>query len=72
MVHLRGSGSGLPSSRLHRHGADRHPDRIAAAAGMVMGPGGYQFGEYWKLGLPLLIWFFIVSVACRAADLGLR
>ena len=30
---------------------------------MVMGPGGYQFGEYWKLGLPLLIWFFIVSVA---------
>lgn len=29
---------------------------------MVMGPGGYKFGDYWKLGLPLLIWFFIVSV----------
>ena len=29
---------------------------------MVMGPGGYKFGEYWKLGLPLLIWFFFVSV----------
>lgn len=29
---------------------------------MVMGPGGYQFGDYWKLGLPLLIWFFLVSV----------
>ncbi len=29
---------------------------------MVMAPGGYQFGDYWKLGLPLLIWFFIISV----------
>lgn len=29
---------------------------------MVMGPGGYQFGDYWKFGLPLLIWFGIVSV----------
>ncbi|MCP8938236.1 SLC13 family permease [Alsobacter sp. SYSU M60028] len=29
---------------------------------MVMGPGGYAFNDYWKLGLPLLIWFFIVSV----------
>ncbi len=44
---------------------------------MVMGPGGYQFGEYWKLGLPLLIWFFIVSVAyvpligaCAEGDRG--
>jgi di/tricarboxylate transporter len=29
---------------------------------MVMSPGGYQFGDYWKLGLPLMIWFFIISV----------
>jgi di/tricarboxylate transporter len=29
---------------------------------MVMGPGGYAFGDYWKLGLPLLAWFFVVSV----------
>jgi di/tricarboxylate transporter len=28
---------------------------------MVMGPGGYKFSDYWKLGLPLLIWFFIVA-----------
>jgi di/tricarboxylate transporter len=28
---------------------------------MVMGPGGYQFGDYWKLGLPLMIWFFLVA-----------
>ena len=21
---------------------------------MVMGPGGYRFGDYWKLGLPFL------------------
>lgn len=29
---------------------------------MVMGPGGYEFNDYWKLGLPLLIWFFVMSV----------
>jgi len=29
---------------------------------MVMRPGGYVFGDYWKLGLPLMIWFFVVSV----------
>jgi di/tricarboxylate transporter len=28
---------------------------------MVMGPGWGAFGDYWKLGLPLLIWFFVVS-----------
>lgn len=29
---------------------------------MVMGPGGYRFGDYWKLGLPLMAWFLLVSV----------
>ena len=29
---------------------------------MVMGPGGYRFGDYWKLGMPLLLLFFVVSV----------
>ena len=28
---------------------------------MVMGPAGYRFGDYWKLGLPLMIWFFLVA-----------
>jgi di/tricarboxylate transporter len=28
---------------------------------MVMGPGGYRFGDYSKLGLPVLIWFFVVA-----------
>lgn len=28
---------------------------------MVMAPGGYKFGDYWKLGLPLLLWFFVVA-----------
>ncbi len=31
---------------------------------MVMGPGGYAFGNYRKLGLPLLpLWFFVVAVS---------
>jgi len=28
---------------------------------MVMGPGGYKFDDYWKLGLPLLLLFFVVA-----------
>ena len=29
---------------------------------MVMEPGGYRFGDYWKLGGVLLSWYFVVSV----------
>lgn len=29
---------------------------------MVMGPGGYRFGDYWRLGLPMLALFGVVSV----------
>jgi di/tricarboxylate transporter len=29
---------------------------------MVLGPGGYRFGDYWKLGLPLLVLFGVVAV----------
>lgn len=29
---------------------------------MVMGPGGYRFGDYWKLGLPLLALYGLIGV----------
>jgi di/tricarboxylate transporter len=29
---------------------------------MVMGPGGYRFDDYWKLGLPLMLLYFVVAV----------
>lgn len=29
---------------------------------MVMSPAGYRFGDYWKLGLPLLVFFGLVAV----------
>ena len=29
---------------------------------MVMGPAGYLFGDYWRLGLPLTLWYFVVAV----------
>jgi di/tricarboxylate transporter len=29
---------------------------------MVHGPGGYQFGDYWKLGLIVLLWSLLVAV----------
>jgi di/tricarboxylate transporter len=28
---------------------------------IVMGPGGYRFSDYWKLGLPIILWFFAVA-----------
>lgn len=36
---------------------------IATATNMmVMGPGGYSFTSYWKLGTPLMLWFFVMAV----------
>lgn len=29
---------------------------------MVMEPGGYRFGDYWKLGLPLALLYFVVAI----------
>ncbi len=29
---------------------------------MVMGPAGYRFGDYWRLGLPLVLLFGAVSI----------
>lgn len=29
---------------------------------LVMGPGGYRFGDYWRLGLPLSLLVIVVSV----------
>ena len=29
---------------------------------MVYGPGGYRFGDFWKLGLLVTIWALIVTV----------
>jgi di/tricarboxylate transporter len=29
---------------------------------MVMEPAGYRFGDYWKLGLPMMVWFFVLAV----------
>ena len=31
---------------------------------IIMGPGGYKFSDYWRLGLPLLIIVLIVSLPC--------
>ena len=29
---------------------------------MIAGPGGYRFGDYWRLGLVMLALFFLVAV----------
>ena len=29
---------------------------------LVMGPGGYQFGDYWRMGLPLEVIIVVVAV----------
>ena len=28
---------------------------------LIMGPGGYRFGDYWKMGLPVTIMFLIIG-----------
>ncbi|HMG63407.1 MAG TPA: SLC13 family permease, partial [Streptosporangiaceae bacterium] len=36
---------------------------VATAANlMVMGPGGYRFGDYWKFGAPILLWYLAVTI----------
>lgn len=30
---------------------------------MIMSPGGYRFGDYWKLGLPVMCWWAVVALA---------
>jgi di/tricarboxylate transporter len=29
---------------------------------LIMGPGGYAFGDYWRMGLPLEILILLVGV----------
>ena len=29
---------------------------------MVMTPGGHRFGDYWRLGLPVMFWWLTVSL----------
>jgi di/tricarboxylate transporter len=29
---------------------------------MVYGPGGYRFGDFWKLGLLVMLWALIVTI----------
>jgi len=29
---------------------------------LVMGPGGYRFGDYWRMGLPLELLILLVSL----------
>ena len=29
---------------------------------LVMGPGGYRFGDYWRMGLPLEVLVVVVSI----------
>ena len=39
------------------------PHPIATPANMiVMGPAGYRFGDYWKLGLITTLGWFVVAV----------
>ena len=29
---------------------------------LILGPGGYQFGDYWRIGLPLEVIVVAVSI----------
>ena len=38
---------------------------------LVMGPGGYRFGDYWRLGLPLSALVLVAGTLLIAAVWGL-
>lgn len=38
---------------------------------LILGPGGYKFGDYWRMGLPLEILVIAVSVPCILLFWGL-
>ena len=38
---------------------------------MIMTPAGYHFGDYWKLGLPVMAWWFVVAIAVVPLGWGL-
>jgi di/tricarboxylate transporter len=29
---------------------------------MIMNPGGYRLGDYWKLRLPVMLWWLTVAL----------
>ena len=39
---------------------------------LVMGPGGYRFGDYWRLGLPLSLLVIVLGVPLIALVWPLR
>jgi hypothetical protein len=39
-----------------------HAPIATPASLMVQAPGGYTFGDHWKLGLRMLALFFIIAV----------
>ncbi len=59
--HLATSGHDdtLRRRRSILHDADRDLDEPDGH-----GPGGYAFGDYWRLGLPLMALYFVVAVVC--------
>jgi di/tricarboxylate transporter len=67
----------VAASLAHQLGLNPDPFLIAVAVGaacdfltpighqcntLVMGPGGYRFGDYWRLGLPLSLIVLLVGV----------
>ncbi len=72
----------IAASLASRLGLDPDPFLMAVALGaacdfltpfghqcntLVMGPGGYRFGDYWRLGLPLSILVIVAGVPAIAA-----
>ena len=77
MFDLRDVHGEVAASFADSLGYDRDPFLMAVAIGaacdfltpighqsnlLVMGPGGYSFGDYWRLGLPLSIMVVVVGV----------
>ena len=67
--HRAVAAAGADERHHGRGGIVPHPGRDPVNL-MVMGPAGYRFGDYWKLGLPLMLWFFVVADVLRPGVLA--
>jgi di/tricarboxylate transporter len=59
---LVGSMTPLATAMTQAGAAERIAENLVTRKPDGDGAGGYKFSDYWKFGLPILIWWLVVAV----------
>jgi hypothetical protein len=59
---MQGHGAGPQGVAASPYRGEAWSPKVTANVSDMVGPGGYRFGGYWKLGLPMLVLFGVVAV----------